>query len=95
MRVGIWMGEDGENGADMEVDADKVRMLAESAERRASEFHAVYNSEEMLSYPQRRAALLNDFFYWSGKATSYRGILAMGELATIVEEEMDATPQCP
>lgn len=79
----------------MEVDADKVRELAESAVRRAQEIHAQYSSNEMLSHPQKRASLLNDFFYWSGKATSYRGIIAMGELQTIVEDELDAEPTCP
>ena len=89
-----------------EVDLDKVRMLAESAERRARELHFKYGNEclkaahakdgvEAGSFDVKAASLLNDFFYWSGKATSYRGIVAMCELATIVEDELDAEASCP
>lgn len=76
----------------MEVDADKVRMLAESAERRAREHHAKYEENR---YHSKAPSYLNDFFYWSGKATSYRGIIAMAELQTIVDDELDAEGSCP
>ena len=76
----------------MEVDINKIRILAESAERRARDIHAKYGMTFESDYA---ASLLNDFFYWSGKATSYRGIVAMAEMQAIVEDEIDATPSCP
>ena len=77
----------------MEVDINKIRILAESAERRAKELHAktdicIPDSPDFHSF-------LNDFFYWSGKATSYRGIVAMAEMQAIVEEELEGEPTCP
>lgn len=93
----------------MEVDMNKIRILAESAERRAKELHAEYEKSKKLAFDHRQcmrnllaaqtdvqtASLLNDFFYWSGKATSYRGIIAMAELQMIVEDELDAEGSCP
>lgn len=84
----------------MEVDMEKVVALAESAERRAKECHAkretlLNSGNDGLTIYSQAAGLLNDFFYWSGKATSYRGIVAMAEMATIVEDELDAEGSCP
>lgn len=82
----------------MEVDAEKVLALAESAEERAKKLHREYADlhDSTDEETQRRAQnLLNDFFYWSGKATSYRGVVAMAELATIVEDELEAEGSCP
>lgn len=93
----------------MEVDAGKIIALAESAERRAQQIHLKYLKIEQLRkealaryanitstrHELEARNLLNDFFYWSGKATSYRGIIAMMELATVVEDELDAEGSCP
>ena len=83
----------------VEIDLSKVRMLAESAERRAQHLHSQHDRIAPLAdTPPKKASvasLLNDFFYWSGKATSYRGIIAMAELQTIVEDELDAEARCP
>ena len=76
----------------VDVDLNKIRILAESAERRAKDIHAKYAMTFESDYA---ASLLNDFFYWSGKATSYRGIIAMAELQQIVEDELDAEGSCP
>lgn len=78
----------------MEVDMNKIRILAESAERRAKELHKDY-LELQGDWPSRAQSTLNDFFYWSGKATSYRGIIAMAELQQIVEDELDSEGSCP
>ena len=93
----------------MEVDMNKIRILAESAERRAKELHLNYqaahaaaNEHRIHALPnlaetmdEQAASLLNDFFYWSGKATSYRGIIAMAELQQTVEDELDSEGSCP
>ena len=96
-------------GAIMEVDINKIRILAESAERRAGELHTKYKHEQHLAltaaadtdfagahrFQKGAQSTLNDFFYWSGKATSYRGIIAMAELQQIVEDELDSEGSCP
>lgn len=85
----------------MEVDMNKIRILAESAERRANDLHAKANEEDDRNphppgfHSIEYYSLLNDFFYWSGKATSYRGIIAMAELQQIVEDELDSEGSCP
>lgn len=92
-----------------EIDLTKLTALAESAERRAKELHADYEKAKQDAEAWRAisiygytadmdakvASLLNDFFYWSGKATSYRGVIAMVELQTVIEDELDAEARCP
>ena len=93
----------------VDVDLNKIRILAESAERRAKDIHEDYQGtkanatawvrlgdiSQAILQTKKAASLLNDFFYWSGKATSYRGIIAMAELQQIVEDELDAEGSCP
>ena len=91
----------------MEIDINKIRILAESAERRAKNIHTEVTASKptlgnncgcfatINGWTCPYHSFLNDFFYWSGKATSYRGIVAMAEMQAIVEEELDATPSCP
>ena len=90
----------------MEIDINKIRILAESAERRAKELHAKHSTvlKEIQSglnphlWAEAQSVAhgyLNDFFYWSGKATSYRGIVAMAEMQAIVEEELEEEGSCP
>ena len=82
----------------VDVDLNKIRILAESAERRAEELHGQYVASVANSISlsdSRPASLLNDFFYWSGKATSYRGIVAMAEMREIVERELEEEGSCP
>lgn len=76
------------------MDTEPIRKLAESAERRAQELHILYQEQQDPMSAQVRS-FLNDFFYWSGKATAYRGVIAMVELQTVVEEELDAEGSCP
>ncbi len=80
-----------------DLDMNKLRILAESAERRAKELHLKYRAAIEADPADLGVArgYLNDFFYWSGKATSYRGIVSMLELQTVIEEEMDNEPSCP
>lgn len=75
-----------------DVDLDKVRGMAEHAEQWRDNFNKKY---AQAVDPKVKAGKLNDYFYWAGKATSYRGIVAMCELATIVEDELDSEPTCP
>ena len=83
----------------MEVDINKIRILAESAERRAKDIHKqvlnMYPLDADSDEGDKARSLLNDFFYWSGKATSYRGIVAMAEMQAIVEEELEEEGSCP
>ena len=79
----------------MDVDINKIRILAESAERRATGLHTAYDVVKADGQLSRAASLLNDFFYWSGKATSYRGIVAMAEMQAIVEDELEEEGSCP
>lgn len=74
------------------MDTDRIRQLAESAERRAHRIHA-----QMLesSSPPEKAGPLNDYFYWIGHANAYKGIVAMIELQTVVEDELDSESTCP
>lgn len=92
-----------------EIDLELVRKLAESAEARAQGCHDAYEAHTVLAQEHQNAlrnlmaanhrldaqSKLNDYFYWIGHANAYKGIVAMVELATVVEDEMDATPQCP
>ncbi len=91
------------------MDTEKLRELAESAQKRAGDYHGyfeaaneaaidhVYGGQVNLALEMRRkaAGFLNDYFYWIGHANAYKGVIAMVELQTIVEDEIDATPQCP
>jgi hypothetical protein len=74
------------------MDTQRLRELAESAERRAQ---GLYRKFDQAVDPVLKAGWLNDFFYWSGKATSYRGVVAMIELQTVVDDELDSEPTCP
>ena len=84
----------------MEVDINKIRILAESAERRAHAAHEEYSKlmetpdDEKPTYT-KAANYLNDFFYWSGYKNAYRGIVAMAEMQAIVEDELDNEATCP
>lgn len=88
----------------VDVDLNKIRILAESAERRAGELHTKADSAKpsgpCTCHPGREFTcsyhfVMNDFFYWSGKATSYRGIIAMAEMNAIVERELEEEGSCP
>jgi hypothetical protein len=70
------------------VDTEPIRKLAESATLRAQDAHIAYQSTGDSSH-------LNDAFYWFGHANAYKGIIAMAEIATIVEDELDAEGSCP
>ena len=70
------------------MDTQKLRELAESAEERANRYHKQYQDT-------LHATHLNDAFYWWGHANAYKGVVAMIELATIVDDERDAEPTCP
>lgn len=73
------------------MDREYVKSLAESADERAISFHREYDiaktreeywykTEDVKKWEKYRkeaAGLLNDFFYWSGKATAYRGVLLL------------------
>ena len=74
------------------MDTQKLRELAESAERRANICHKHFLAE---SNNATKAGYLNDYFYWAGHAVAYKGIVAMIELATVVEDERDAEARCP
>lgn len=92
-----------------EVDLEKVRMLAESAQERADKCHKSHQeaTTELSRYraangvfagqdiSQEAASHLNDYFYWIGHAHAYKGIVAMAELQTVVEDELDAEGSCP
>lgn len=78
-----------------EVDLEKVRELAESAQTRAEICHVSYEAYKMFDETDKAAQALGDFFYWIGHTNAYKGIIAMAELATIVEDEMDAEGSCP
>lgn len=88
-----------------DVDVEKIRGLAESAERRAEELHARHSTLQDRAHGQtdiegrdtlkQAASVLNDFFYWSGYKNAYRGIIAMVELNEGIEKEMDAEGSCP
>lgn len=93
----------------MEVDAEKVLALAESADKRGKEHHAKFRTfhDEMTEHQRcmrveeaqgariRAQDALNDAFYWFGHKNAYLGVVAMAELATIVEDELDAEGSCP
>lgn len=74
------------------MDTQKLRELAESADERAMRCHKKFQAE---SNDATKAGYLNDYFYWAGHAVAYKGVVAMIELATVVEDERDATPTCP
>lgn len=71
-----------------EITLEHVQALADSAQVRATRCHTLWEETEIPNH-------LNDYFYWIGHANAYKGIVAMAELQTVVEDEMDATPQCP
>jgi hypothetical protein len=91
------------------VDTEPIRKLAESARKRGKDAHLEYQKldseaneharymRNLLAQSKRIEAQskLNDAFYWFGHATAYKGIIAMAELATIVEDELDSEPTCP
>lgn len=88
------------------MDTEPIRKLAESARKRGKDCHLEFQDlddqahdckddreRELLS--RKAASKLNDAFYWFGHANAYNGIVAMVELATVVEDELDAEPTCP
>ena len=91
------------------MDTQKLRELAESAEERANHKHKLYqlaieeaegHTRHMRNLAAEAARLdargfLNDFFYWQGHAVAYRGVIAMIELQTVIDDERDAEPTCP
>lgn len=79
-----------------EVDLEKVRKLAESAQLRAGTSHVHWQATRWNRATSEVAASnLNDYFYWIGHANAYKGIVAMAELATVVEDELDSEGSCP
>lgn len=74
------------------MDKDRVRQLAENAEVWREGFQKDYGAAVD---PTVKAGKLNDYFYWAGKATAYRGILAMMEIMEMVEEEIEGEASCP
>ena len=91
------------------MDTEPIRKLAESARKRGKDAHLEYqNYEAQATEAVARcdwaeeaklkalaASKLNDAFYWFGHANAYNRIVAMVELATVVEDELDAEPTCP
>lgn len=73
------------------MDVVKLQQIANRAEERATALHIAYTEAEGAEAQN----LLNDFFYWIGHANAYKGVVAMIELQAVVDEEVDATPQCP
>ena len=74
------------------MDKDRIRQLAESADRWVVDMHRDWDNA---TDPVIKAGKLNDYFYWAGKATAYRGILAGLEIQEMVEAEKDAEGSCP
>ncbi len=71
----------------------KLDMLGNSAHERAIGFHVQLQKHREFS-PKYRS-LLNDYFYWSGKATAYKGIAAGLVLRDMVARDEDAEATCP
>ncbi len=89
------------------MDIERIRELAESADRRAKDAHAEYElsrrdarmagqtGDERKAHFRKAQSYLNDFFYWTGYKNAYMGIIAAEEINRIVEAELDAEPTCP
>lgn len=92
-----------------EVDLELVRKMADSAQERADRCHTQYDEHLTLalehqdqlrnlqaaSHRMEAQTRLNDYFYWIGHTNAYRGIVAMAELATVVEDELESEGTCP
>ena len=91
------------------MDTEPIRKLAESARKRGKDYHIEYQRLDGLShvaasnedyagafhFATKANAKLNDAFYWFGHANAYNGVVAMVELQTVVEDELDAEGSCP
>lgn len=77
------------------MDTERIRQLAESSQRRAQRCHADYQRFELGGEHTRAVSAQNDYFYWIGHANAYKGVIAMIELQTVVEDERDAEGSCP
>lgn len=67
-------------------------MDAEEAKKRAQGSRDIF---ERATQDEIRQSRMNDFFYWSGKATAYSGIANGLALRGIVEEELEEEGSCP
>ena len=77
------------------MDTQRLRELADRCDDRATRIHVDYQVAVENAEMAKAAGLLNDYFYWAGHSVAYKGVIAMIELATIVEDEMDSEPTCP
>lgn len=97
------------DGGYSHMEVEPIRKLAESAVLRAQEAHGKYLAKDAETVEHQRCMrnlaaagtrkeaqeALNDAFYWFGHANAYKGVIAMIELATVVEDELDAEGSCP
>jgi hypothetical protein len=75
------------------MDKEMISRLADSAAARATDIHKAYDKARTLEeywfktdnvkkWKKSRgeaAGLLNDFFYWTGKVTAYKGVVVLME----------------
>lgn len=104
------VGRDVEGGQVMEqTDYDLISKMADAAHDKAARAKANAEKYKVLAgdaarmrredkahtYRKLAAGYLNDYFYWIGHYTAYRGIAAGLALREVVEQEIDETPSCP